>query len=66
VFPGTIESALGLEYDFIDIWGVDQLTFEGFTIGTLLAITALALVGYFWEKRRGPSAVEPELEEASV
>ncbi|HEY9308768.1 MAG TPA: APC family permease [Microbacterium sp.] len=66
VFPGTIEPALGLEYDFIDIWGVDQLTFEGFTIGTLLAITALALVGYFWEKRRGPSTVEPELEEASV
>lgn len=52
VFPGTLEAVFGIEYNFIDIWGVDQLTFEMFTIGTLLAIVALAVVGYLWQRGR--------------
>lgn len=62
VFPGTLEAVLGLEYDFLDIWGVDQLTFELFTIGTLLAITALALVGYVWQRGRDRAAGIVEIE----
>jgi amino acid transporter len=49
IFPGTLEPLFGLEYDFEDIWGVSQATFEAFTLGTLVILLALGLVGY----RRG-------------
>ncbi|MEJ3405365.1 APC family permease [Rathayibacter sp. YIM 133350] len=51
VFPGTLESLFGIDYDFVDGWGVNRLTFEVFTVGTLVVITVLALAGYFWEAR---------------
>lgn len=61
VFPGTLESVLGVKYDFVDTWGVDRPTFEGFTVGTLIVITVLALVGYFWQRSRDRRvAPEPE------
>lgn len=50
VFPGTLESLLGIDYDFQETWGVSHLTFELFALGTLLAILALGLVGY-WRGR---------------
>ncbi|HKT57982.1 MAG TPA: APC family permease [Microbacterium sp.] len=52
VFPGTIEHVLGIDYGFHDIWGVDRGTFELFTVGTLIVIAVLALVGYLWERNR--------------
>ena len=50
VFPGTIESLFGLEYSFQDVWGVSQLNFETFTIGTLILVILLAVIGY-WRGR---------------
>jgi amino acid transporter len=62
VFPGTIESLFGLEYSFQDVWGVSQLNFEAFTIGTLIVVILIAVIGY-WRGRgvreaasRAPSA----------
>lgn len=46
LFPGTLESLFGVKYDFQDEWGVDQGTFEVFTLGTLAALLILAVVGY--------------------
>ncbi len=46
VFPGTLEALLGVDYDFEGAWGVSQMEFELFAIGTLVAILALGLVGY--------------------
>jgi amino acid transporter len=46
VFPGTLEALFGLEYDFEAIWGVSQLQFEAFTLGTLGALVVLGGVGY--------------------
>lgn len=46
VFPGTIEALFGLDYPFPEIWGVSQLNFEAFTIGTLVVVIALALLGF--------------------
>jgi amino acid transporter len=46
VFPGTLESLLGVEYDFRDTWGVSRGTYETLTLGTLAAILVIALVGY--------------------
>ena len=50
VFPGTIESLFGLEYSFQDVWGVSQLNFEAFTIGTLIVVIVIAVIGY-WRGR---------------
>lgn len=46
VFPNTIESALGVGYDFEDVWGVTRTRFEVFTLGTLAVVILFALVGY--------------------
>jgi hypothetical protein len=46
VFPGTIEALFGVDYAFEDTWGVSQLNFELFTVGTLLVVIALGIVGY--------------------
>jgi hypothetical protein len=46
VFPGTLERLFGLEYLFLDHWGVLRLRFEVFTLGTLAALTVIAVAGY--------------------
>jgi len=46
IFPGTLDVLFGLPYDFEATWGVPQLTFEAFALGTLGCILALGLVGY--------------------
>ena len=46
VFPGTLESLFGIDYNFHDEWGVSRATFEVLTLGTLAVIFALALIGY--------------------
>jgi glutamate:GABA antiporter len=46
VFPGTLERLFGLDYDFVETWGVSQLTFELFTLGTLAVLGILGAVGY--------------------
>lgn len=51
VFPGTLEPVFGLDYDFMQTWGVSRTTFELFTVGTLVVIAALALLGYAWTGR---------------
>lgn len=50
VFPGTLERVFGVDYDFLDTWGVSRLTFEFFTVGTLVVLIALAVAGYAWAK----------------
>lgn len=46
VFPGTLERLFGEDYPFEDIWGVSNLTFEVFTLGTLAFLLALCAAGY--------------------
>jgi amino acid transporter len=46
VFPGTLEGVFGLDYPFMDHWGVSRLKFEVFTIGTLAVLSAIAVAGY--------------------
>ncbi|MGY0390370.1 APC family permease [Nocardioides sp. WG-D5] len=46
VFPGTLERLFGEEYPFEEYWGVSQLTFEAFTLGTLAFLLLLCAVGY--------------------
>jgi glutamate:GABA antiporter len=46
VFPGTLERLFGLDYDFQEVWGVSQLEFETFTLGTLGFLLILGVVGY--------------------
>ena len=53
VFPGVLEHLLGIDYPFEDTWGVTRATFEVFTIGTLVAVIGLAVLGYAWRRFRG-------------
>jgi amino acid transporter len=46
VFPGTLESLFGVQYDFMDTWGVSRGTYEALAIGTLAVVLIVALVGY--------------------
>lgn len=46
VFPGTLEAALGMDYDFSEAMGVSYGAFEALTLGTLGFIIAIALLGY--------------------
>ncbi len=47
LFPGLIDEALGHPYSVMDNYGVSRLRFEVFTIGSLLIILALGVIGYF-------------------
>jgi glutamate:GABA antiporter len=46
VFPGTLEKLFGLSYDFHGTWGVSRDTFEALSLGTLIVILLIAVVGY--------------------
>lgn len=61
VFPGTLEPLFGIEYDFLESWGVTQLRFEVFTLGTLAVLVAIAVAGYLAGRnaRTGPSHNRP-------
>lgn len=45
LFPGTLESLLGVDYDFHETWGVSRARFELLTLGTVAVIVVLTLVG---------------------
>jgi amino acid transporter len=46
VFPGTLESVFGIDYNFEDTWGVSRAKFEVLTLGTLGVIVVFAIVMY--------------------
>ena len=46
VFPDTLERLFGVGYGFKGTWGVGQGTFEALTLGTLVVIVVVGLVGY--------------------
>ena len=50
--PNTGTATIIGDTGFQDIWGVGRPTFELFTIGTLVVIALLAVVGYVWERNR--------------
>lgn len=63
VFPGTLEAVFGLDYPFVEIWGVEQQVYTTFTLGTLGFLAVLGLAGYiFGAKLRVPPAVEDRVE----
>lgn len=69
VFPGTLEALLGLKYDFWKTWHVGRLPFELLTIGTLVVLGALCLVGYLRGAKvraHKPATTAPESESGRV
>jgi len=51
VFPGTLESIFGLEYDFQEIWGMARADVQIFTAGTMLVVILIAVAGYLGGKK---------------
>jgi amino acid transporter len=46
VFPGILEDLFGIDYGFVDTWGVTRAKFEALTFGTLGIVTLIAIGGY--------------------
>ncbi len=46
LFPGTLESWTGHSYSIVDSYGVSRVRFETLTLGTLLVIVIISVVGY--------------------
>jgi amino acid transporter len=46
IFPGTLEPLFGVAYNFTDEWGVSRLAFHSLTLGTLVVMFIVAIVGY--------------------
>ena len=46
LFPGTVEGLLGIDYNFIEIWGLPRSRVEAFTLGTIAFDLIVALVGF--------------------
>jgi amino acid transporter len=46
VFPGTLESFLGLDYSFKDIWGLSRMNVQLFTLGTVAFDILIGILGY--------------------
>lgn len=58
VFPGLLEGLFGMDYDFDEIWGLSQATVESFTLGTLVVLAVIAVIGYLIGQRSaGESSV---------
>ena len=47
VFPDSLEKLFGVGYGFKGTWGVDRVTFEYLTLGTLLVIVGIGIIGYW-------------------
>ena len=45
--PDKSQALFGLGYSFQDQWGVSGSTFTAFTLGTLVVIVLISVVGYF-------------------
>lgn len=46
LFPGILETALGMEYDYTEIWGTSQGAVLGFTLGTFAIVVLIGVLGY--------------------
>ncbi|MGY5766463.1 APC family permease [Brachybacterium sp. DNPG3] len=58
IFPGTLESLIGLDYDFSTAMGVPYAAFEALTLGTLAFIIGIALIGYVAGRRLREESAE--------
>ncbi|MGY0492037.1 APC family permease [Streptomyces sp. WG-D5] len=54
LFPGVLESLFGIDYDFMDVWGVSRTTFETFTLGTVVVLGLVGAAGVGVARRLTP------------
>lgn len=46
VFPGVLEKVFGVDYDFVDEWGVSRTKYEVYTLASLAIILVIGVIGY--------------------
>ncbi|MFE1955807.1 APC family permease [Streptomyces sp. NPDC059524] len=56
LFPGVLEGVFGIEYDFMDSWGVSRLSFESFTLGTVGLLLVVGTIGVRVARRESAPA----------
>jgi hypothetical protein len=68
--PGTLERALGFEYDYHDIWGVSFARYEAISIGIVVLIAVLTAIGYILaapvRAQSAEVALEPQIGQAAA
>jgi glutamate:GABA antiporter len=57
LFPSFLNGLFSVPYSFSASWGVSEVRFELFTIGTLLAVILLGVIGYLFGGRVRAGAV---------
>ena len=61
LFPGTLEPLFGIDYPFEEIWGLSRMRFEVFTLGTMVVVILIGIVGYLGgAKLRATIGPDPE------
>ena len=65
VFPDTIENLVGAGYNFQDYWGISRMRFEVFTLGTLVVIAVIGIVGYIAGADVRRASVDVPLDQAA-
>ena len=70
IFPDTIENTVGAGYNFHSYWGISRLRFEVFTLGSLVVIAVIGVIGYVLGAPVRAATVEtplaPQVEEAGL
>ncbi|MGW0813082.1 APC family permease [Streptomyces viridiviolaceus] len=51
LFPGVLEQLVGIDYDFLDNWGVSRAAFEAFTLGTVAVLLIVGVIGVVVARR---------------
>jgi amino acid transporter len=68
--PGTLERALGFEYDYHDIWGVSFARYEAISAGIVVLIAVLTAIGYILaapvRAQSAEVALEPQIGQAAA
>ena len=61
LFPGTLEPLFGIDYPFEEIWGLSRMRFEVFTLGTMVVVILIGVLGYLGgAKLRATIGPDPE------
>jgi glutamate:GABA antiporter len=58
IFPGTLESILGIGYNFKDIWGLSRTNVQLFTLTTIVVDILIGVGGYLLAKKVRQSLVK--------
>jgi hypothetical protein len=58
LFPGVLEQLFGIDHVFHDVWGVSRASFEAFTLGTVVVLLIVGVIGVMVGRRENATPGE--------